>query len=47
VGEEHPGRMVEQTQLLNHEEKEKILGANAMKFLGLDKEKFLSADQPK
>lgn len=45
VGEDHPGKMVEETQLLDDETKEKILGTNAMTFLGLDKEKYCAGHE--
>jgi aminocarboxymuconate-semialdehyde decarboxylase len=42
LGEEHPGRMIEQTQELDDSVKQKLLADNAMEFLGVRKEKFLS-----
>eukprot|EP01117_Protostelium_nocturnum_P006955 TRINITY_DN2494_c1_g1_i2.p1 TRINITY_DN2494_c1_g1~~TRINITY_DN2494_c1_g1_i2.p1 ORF type:complete len:384 (-),score=95.86 TRINITY_DN2494_c1_g1_i2:28-1056(-) len=42
LGEDHPGELVEKTSLLDDETKEKILGLNALKFLGLSKDDFVS-----
>jgi len=43
LGEHHPGEMVERTSLLTDRQKDKILGSNALEFLGIRKQKFLRA----
>ncbi len=40
VGENNPGRMVEESEEFADQAKEKILGTNALDFLGIRKEKF-------
>jgi aminocarboxymuconate-semialdehyde decarboxylase len=41
VGEDEPGKLVAESDL-SEDAKEKILGLNALEFLGLRKEKFVS-----
>jgi len=45
LGEDVPGEMVRNTMLLNDEEKEQVLGLNALDFLGIKREKFLEAQE--
>lgn len=40
LGEHHPGKLIESVVDWEHETKQKLLGDNAMKFLGLDSEYF-------
>ncbi|KAL1917072.1 uncharacterized protein VTP21DRAFT_5270 [Calcarisporiella thermophila] len=46
LGEHHPGKMIEECEWLSEEEKEKLLGGNALRFLGLQKDGFVSTSQP-
>ena len=41
MGEHVPGKMIEETNEIDEETKQKILCENAFEFLGLKKEKFL------
>lgn len=41
MGEDHPGKMIEETPELDEGTKQKLLADNAMEFLGVRKEKFL------
>ncbi len=41
VGEGQPGKLIESTNDFSKETKAKLLGENALQFLGLSKEKFL------
>ncbi|RHZ80595.1 hypothetical protein Glove_134g61 [Diversispora epigaea] len=40
LGEHHPGQMIEQSEWLSDEDKEKLLSGNVLKFLGIDKKEF-------
>jgi len=42
LGEHHPGKMIEEMQDLSDEQKEKILGLTALKWLGIPYDKFRS-----
>jgi len=44
LGELVPGKLVEESNLLDEDTKEKILCTNALEFLNIKKEKFLSRD---
>ena len=37
LGEQEPGKMVDQCDFLSQEDKNKILGLNVLAFLGLDR----------
>ena len=36
LGEHHPGKLIEECDLLTNEDKEKLLSGNALKFLGIE-----------
>lgn len=40
LGEHHPGKLVEECKTLTQQEKEKVLGLNALKFLGIEESRF-------
>ncbi|CAG8440983.1 8895_t:CDS:10 [Acaulospora morrowiae] len=40
LGEHHPGEMIERCEWLSDEDKERLLGKNALKFLGIENHKF-------
>ena len=41
LGEHQPGKLIESIESFDQETKERLLGQNALRFLGLTKEKFL------
>jgi len=47
LGEDHPGEIIQNTPLLNDRQKAKILGDNALEFLGVQRERFLSQQEGK
>lgn len=44
LGEDHPGLLVETSKQLSEDVKHKILEQNALDFLGLERDFFLSGD---
>jgi len=43
LGEEKPGKLIESVDDFDEPTKEKLLGTNALEFLGLEKEKFIES----
>lgn len=46
LGEHHPGKLIESITEWDQQTKDKVLGGNAMEFLGLDSEQFSVDNQP-